>query len=42
MVKEMAKNGQNISGDEDAAGIMSLVPGGKNLRLRNGLEFGRA
>ena len=28
-----------ISVDEDAAGITSLVPGVKNLRLWNGLEF---
>ena len=34
-VKESAKNAQNNSGDEDVAGIMSLVPGVKSLRLRN-------
>ena len=28
--------------DLDAAGIMSLVPGVKNSRLRNGLEYDRA
>ena len=37
MVKQTAENGQKILGDEDAAGIASLVPGAKNSRLRNGL-----
>ena len=31
-----------ISGDDDVAGITSLVPGIKNLRLWNGLEFDQA
>ena len=35
-------NGQKFSSDDNAAGIASLVPGVKNLRLRNGLEFDRA
>ena len=39
---QTAKNGQKISCDEDAAGITSLAPGVKNLKLRNGLEFNRA
>ena len=38
-VKHTAENGRKILGDEDAAGITSLVPGVKNSRLRNGLEF---
>ena len=38
-VNQAAENGQKISGDNDAAGSMSLVPGVKNSRLRNGLEF---
>ena len=42
MVKQMAENGQKISGQDDAADITSLVPGVKNSRLRNGLEFDRA
>ena len=42
MVKQMAKNGQKISGDDAVATITSLMPGVKNLRLRNGLEFDRA
>ena len=33
------KMAEKILGDEDAAGITSLVPGVKNSRLRNGLEF---
>ena len=41
-VKQTADNGQKISGNDDAIGIMSLVPGVKNSRMRNGLEFGRA
>ena len=32
-------DGQKISGDDYAAGITSLVPGVKNSRLWNGLEF---
>ena len=39
MVKQTAENGQKIPGDNDVAGITSLVPSVKNLRLRNGLEF---
>ena len=38
-VKHTAENGRKILGDEDAAGITSLVPGVKNSRLQNGLEF---
>ena len=38
-VKQTAENGQKISGDNDADGITSLVPGVKNSRLQNGLEF---
>ena len=38
-VKHTAENGRKNLGDEDAAGITSLVPGVKNSRLRNGLEF---
>ena len=43
MVKQMAKYSQKISGDEARrrGGVMSLVPGVKNSRLRNGLEFDR-
>ena len=41
-VKRTAENGQKILEDEDAAGIMSLVPGVKNLRPQNGLELNRA
>ena len=41
MVKQTAKNGQNISGDDDVAGVTALVKGVKNSRLRNGLEFDR-
>ena len=37
----MAEIGQEISGDEDAAGITSSVPGVKNSRLQNGLELDR-
>ena len=37
-VKQTAENAQKVSGDEDAAGITSLVPGVKNSRLRTGLE----
>ena len=40
-VKLTAENDQNISGDEDAAGITSLVPGVEHSRLRNVLEFDR-
>ena len=40
-VKQTAENGQIISGDEDALGITSLMPGVKNLRLRNGFESDR-
>ena len=40
-VKQTAKIAKKISGDENAAGITSLVPGVKNLRLWNGLEFDR-
>ena len=40
---QTAENSQKISGDEDAAGITSLVPGVKNSRLlRNDLELDRA
>ena len=39
MVKQMAGNGQKFSGHDDAAGITSLVPGVKNSRVWNGLEF---
>ena len=42
MFKQTAKNGQKISCDDDAAGIASLLPGVKNLRLRNCLEFDQA
>ena len=42
MVKQTAENGQKISGDEDTAGITSLVPGVRISRLRCGLEFDRA
>ena len=38
-VKQTAENGQNISGDGDAAGVTLLVSGIMNSRLRNGLEF---
>ena len=38
-VKQTAENAQKISGGGDAAGVTSLVPGVKNLRLRIGLEF---
>ena len=38
-VKQMAENGQKILGDDDAAGIASLVPGINNSSLQNGLEF---
>ena len=38
-VKQTAENGQKISGDENVASITSLVPGVKNSRLWNGLEF---
>ena len=41
-VKQMAENGQNILGVDAAASIESLVPGIKNSRLWNGLEFHRA
>ena len=41
MVKQMAENGEKLSSDEDKAGIMSLAPGVKNWRLRNGVHFGR-
>ena len=36
------QNGQKLSGGEDATGSTTLVPGVKNSRLQNGLEFGRA
>ena len=36
----MAK--KKISSDKDAASITPLVPGVKNPKLRNGLEFDRA
>ena len=41
-VKQTDENGQKISGDDDTAGIMLLVPGVKSSRLQNGLEFDRA
>ena len=41
-IKRTAGNGEKISGDEDVAGITSLVPGVKNPRLRNCIEFDRA
>ena len=41
-VKQTAENGQKILGDDDAAGVASLVPGVKNSRLLNVLEFDRA
>ena len=34
-VKQTAKNGKNISGDEDVAGFTSLVPGVKNGACAN-------
>ena len=37
----MAENGQNISGEEDVADVMSLVLGIKHSRLQNDLEFNR-
>ena len=37
--KKSAPNGQKLAGDDGTASITSLVPGIKNLRLRNGLEF---
>ena len=37
--KLMVKNAPKIVGDEDAAGITSLVSGVKNSRRWNGLEF---
>ena len=39
---QSVENGQKIASDEYAAGIFSLVPGVKNLRLQNGHEFDRA
>ena len=36
---KIAKKSRKILGDKDAAGITSLVPGVKNSRLRNGVEF---
>ena len=41
MVKQRAGNRHKISGDEDTAGIASLAPDAKNLRLRIGREFDR-
>ena len=41
-VKQTAENCQKVSGDEDAAGIMSLVSGVKKPRLGNGLEVDMA
>ena len=38
-VKQTAENNRKLSGDNNAAGITSLVPGIKNPRLWNGLEF---
>ena len=38
-IEQTAENGQEIAGDEYAAGIASLVPDVKNLSLRIGLEF---
>ena len=40
-VKQTVENGQKISGDKGTA-IIILVPGAKNSRLQNGLEFDRA
>ena len=41
-VKQTAKNGRKISGDDDvAAGTTSQVPGVQNSRLRNDLEWFR-
>ena len=37
-VKQTAEMAKIISGDEDVAGITSVVPGIKNSRLQNGLE----
>ena len=34
-----AENWQKTLGDDDVAGIASLLPGVKNLRLRKGLEL---
>ena len=41
LVKQTAKNGHTISGDEDVASVTPLVPGVKN-RQQNGFEFDRA
>ena len=40
-VKQTAENNRKFSGDDNAAGITSPVPGIKNSRLWNGLEFDR-
>ena len=37
-VKQTATTGQNISRDNDAVGLFSLVAGVKTSRLRNSLE----
>ena len=38
-VKQTAENCQKISDDDIGACLTSLVPGVKNSRLQNGLEF---
>ena len=37
-VKQTAENDRKISGDEDAAGIISLGPGVKRPMLQNSLD----
>ena len=39
MIKQMAENGQKVSGNEEAIGMTSLVPGVKNSSLWNCLEL---
>ena len=41
-VKETDENGQKVLGDEDAAGITSLVPRGQESEAAKCLEFDRA
>ena len=41
-VKQAAETGQKNPGDDNAAGMTSLVPGFKNSRLPNGREFDQA
>ena len=41
-VKWTAEAGQKILGDDDAAGVPSLVPGVKNSKLWNGLGIDQA